>query len=268
MKVFKFLLWGLIILGFNVYSCEIKDNTKLYSLSSSITMLLEELNLLESKKLLGISIFHPVRKYNGKKLAGGIFLSDKLFENNPNLIVFYDESRELRKKLNRHSTLKAVEVITRELDAFEAYVLSLNLLKPILDNCSKELEKIENKVTKVKNKIKSVKPDLKYLFYLNLFQSNLKKPELLIVNDGFVKTLIKYSKLKTYNSELGYVSWSSKEMKKFKDKTIHIGISDSKKENIQIERLEKNIWNISYRGALSPGLRQVYFLNHLVEYLQ
>lgn len=249
------------------FCCELKKDIQIYSLSSPITMLLEELELLNKKQVLGISVFHPVKKFQGQKLAGGIFLSNQLFENSKGLIVFYDESQELNKKLSRISNINSLEIKTRELGAFSATKLSIQKLRPFLIGCELKLKSLEGKIVDIKKQVSNTKLKHEYLFYLNPFISKNKKPSLVIVNDGFVKSLIQFSKLKTYPSRLGYVNWSSKIMKKIGEDAVHIGVSDSLNDKISRSKLTDKVWNIDFRGALSPGIRQVYFMQELLKVL-
>jgi hypothetical protein len=259
--VIKFLL--LFAVSFKSFSCEINPKNNIYSLSSPVTFLLEELGLLDSKKILAISVFHPVLNYSGKKLAGGVFLTEKSFKDSIDSIIFFDESKDLKRNLSKLKESTKLEVISRDLGAFEAYELSKKKLIPYLRNCSSMITLLDKRVLKIKETLIDLK--LKpIVFYLGHFSKSLKKPNLIIVNDGFVKTLISLSKLKTYPSNLGYVNWSSKIMNKLEDSYIHVGVDDSKNNEMSFSKLSANTINTSFRGALSPGIRQILFLEKLM----
>jgi hypothetical protein len=228
-----------------------------------VTLLLEELQLLDSKNIIAISVFHPVLKFSGKKLAGGVFLTKKSFKDNKDSIIFFDESKDLKRNLSKLKISKNIEVITRDLGAFEAYELSKNIIKPYLKNCNEAIAKLDKKVSFIKSKLENIK--LKpIIFYLNHFNQSLKRPNLVIVNDGFVKSLITISKVQTYPSSLGYVNWSARIMNKLEKEFIHIGVDESKEDQIKFNLLKERYFNTSFRGSLSPGIRQILFLEKLI----
>ena len=261
MMVIKFLILFCIV--FKSYSCEINSKKNIYSLSSPITLLLEELELLDSKSISAISIFHPVLNYSGKKLAGGVFLTEKAFKDKTDSIIFFDESKDLKRNLSKLENSIVIEVISRDLGSFEAYELSKKMIKPYLKNCKTKLALVDKRVNLIKRSLNKI--DLKpIVFYLSHFSKSLKRPNLVIVNDGFVKSLITLTKIKTYPSSLGYVNWSGRIMKNLKDSHIHVGVEDNKNEKLEFKKLSNNIFNTSYRGALSPGIRQIFFLEKLI----
>ena len=107
-------------------------------------MILEEMNLLESKQLLGISKFHPVRGNSSViKLEGGIFLSKKIIKTFPaGTLVIYDKSRELEKTLKKWEILKLMEVNSRSLDPFEVFEQSIHQISGLTKNCEKKINKL------------------------------------------------------------------------------------------------------------------------------
>lgn len=263
MMAIKILL-GIFLLIPAAFSCETIPGVKIYSLSSPVTMLLEEIKALDSKQVKAISVFHPVKSFDGERLAGGVFLTEKPFDDIETSIIFFDESKDFRRNLSRLKKAKKIEVVSRDMGAFSAYELSKKILKPYLRRCDKELIELDLKVNHIKASLLNSKKN-KLVFYLNHIKKNGKKPNLVIINDGFVKSLIKYAKTKTYPSSLGYVNWSSKIMEKLNKDYLHIGVEDSKSDIFKFEKVTDKLFNLSFRGALSPGIRQIFLLEKIKE---
>lgn len=249
------------------HSCEIKKDVQIYSLSGPITMLLEEMELLSSSRLLAISIFHPVKNYSGRKLGGGIFLTKKSFNHKGIANVFYDKSLELTKALKQKKNIKLHQVDSRGRGAIATTIESINSLKPLLNNCERKLNQLNQKMLKLKEDIKTLSlKKYKLLFYLNAFKEKNKKPKMIIVNDGFVKDLLGNDKVKSYPSKLSYINWSSKIMKSLEADYVHFGITEAKGESDQItlQKLEERYYNLRFRGALTPGIRQAVFIEKFI----
>ncbi len=248
------------------YACRL--NTELVSLSGPVTMLLEELELLNDLKLMAISAYHPVsKKFNIKKLPGGIFLGKKVLgEFDPNTVVIFDQSFELKKSLNYYFKKKIIEVDTRGVDPFVAYDRSKKKLLPYLINCELRLRKIDKDVAAIKAIDVHFQKNETYLFYLGELSLSKKKPELLMVNDGPIKWLVNFKVLKTYPSDLAYVTWSKKILKKIKSKK-EFGLLNGTTDTLKVVKVLDSQFNLYYRGLLIPGLRQVYFLKDFLNYL-
>ena len=230
-------------------------------------MLFEELGVITQLK--AVSSFHPILDKTIPKLGGGLFLTKKAFDQ-PELaskgkkkIIFFDQSMEMRRTLSKLAQGEILEVFTRKLGAFEAFKVSVEIASSFLIGCEKRLQKLNLKVEKIKKSIKERSFSKTILFYLGRFKKNKNDPNLLIVNDGFVKDLLSYTDLKTYPSSLEYVTWSQKVMKKLNN-SIKISVTDGKKEKIEVKKMGDNKYSVIFRGALSPGIRQVYLLKELV----
>ena len=92
----------------------------LVSLSGPVTMVLEELNLLEDPNLAAISVFHPInKKTSAKILAGGVFLSKRTMESFQDKFVFFDKSMELKKNYKMAKIKNFAEINSLGLDSFE-----------------------------------------------------------------------------------------------------------------------------------------------------
>jgi hypothetical protein len=232
-------------------------------------MLLEELNLLES--LEAISVFHPVKATSVTRLGGGVFLTKKAFKpSQKKKIIFFDQSMEMRRnlsKLIKSTDSEVVEVFTRKLGAFEAYKVSVEILSSFLKGCDVELARTNIKVKAIKAKLLQAKIKRKIIFFLGEFKKNTRDPDLLIVNDGFVKDLIQFGRLKTYPSTLEYVSWSQKILKTLNGSLL-LSITDSNSVNqddlLKVINISDGKVALRFRGALAPGIRQVFLIDLLL----
>lgn len=232
---------------------------KVYSLSGPITVALKEIGLLEDPALKAISIFHPVstKEFGGEFLPGGIFLSR---ENSMAMIgshVFYDDSRELTKMLSSLS-LKFIEIKTRGLVPTDVTRNISEILKKHTSGCEARIRSYQQKAEKTAEEVlKKVPADFKAVFFLGKIKNN-RLPEMALVNDGIIKWLNEKKKLKTYPSELAYVSWSAKIMNSLPAATLRVGIIDSGAQiQRSIEKLPSGAINLAFPGALIPGLSQL-----------
>lgn len=248
-----------IILVFSLASFACELNRPILSLSGPITMVLEELNLLDSKQVLGVSRFHPVREnLQVKKVEGGIFLSKKVIKQYPSgTLIIYDTSRELQKTLEKWENLKLMEINSRSLDPFEVFDQSIHQVSGLTVNCEKKINKLVAKVKSIKDSLGKRKLSIKGVFFLGEIGSKL--PSMVISNDGFVKWLVQKMELKSYPSNFHYVSWSSKVLNKLEN-YIYWGLVDSKSDELNVKKISKLKYNLSYRGIFIPGIRQIYFL--------
>lgn len=229
-------------------------------------MLLEELNLLKDKKLKAISVFHPVKSYKGKKLGGGIFLSAKTFSDVEKSVVFYDTSKELKRNLSRIKTINSLEVNTRRKNVYDSSTYSLEVLTPFLKDCKNVITQLKVKIDKVDQEIKNKKlTKNKVLFFISEIKDKDKLPTTLIVNDNMVLSLLETNKIITYATPLSYVAWSSKKLKNNYKDFLRVGLVNHMKENLNVQKLDENNYNLYYRGVLIPGIRQLFFLNDFMD---
>ncbi|MBC77860.1 MAG: hypothetical protein CME64_17775 [Halobacteriovoraceae bacterium] len=262
LKAFSLVL--ILITFEKAFACKLRPSNKYISFSAPITYLLEGLSLLEDPSLDAISSFHPVENKDIKQLHGGIFLSKKKLKEMNDSIIFFDESRELKRTLKQSNVKKTIEVVTRNQNPFEAYEKSLGLLSPYLQGCKKRVSKLNNRVGKVKSRIKqSSLPKKTYLFFLGKIGKTGKAPRLIMANDGVVKFLKESLSMKTYPSELAYVPPSSRILNKLENK-VFIGLYESK-EKLELQKLMPGKYNIGFPNALKPGITQVYFLEALMD---
>lgn len=264
-KAYFLLITGFILVNFNSTLAASKRchlQKKIVSLSGPITTTIEALGLLKDPKLMAISSFNPIRgKTKARVLAGGMFLAKKTFKKYKAAEFFIDKSRELEKTLKR-SNIENYQVLdTRGLDSFEVLAKTLLIIEPLLKNCDKKIKKLNLWGRKVTSNLASLK-EKKIIFFLGKIKNKL--PSLIIGQDGFVLALLRYAKVKTYKSNLAYIAWSQKELKKYPHYKF-VGVSTTKEWRMHFEPQGKNQWNISYHGALIPGVTQIRFLENFLK---
>lgn len=262
--------WTLTLFSFFLCSsslaCHFKKNIKsVYSLSGPITTTLKEWDLLKHPLVKGVSIFHPVsqKDFSGKFIPGGIFLSPKLIQEMKGGVVFYDESRELTEVLSENK-IEAIEIKTRGLLPLEVTLLVTEILRSKTESCEKEeqglMASTKNLELSLKAKIKS-KPW--FIFFLGSYVRE-KLPEMVMVQDGMVKWLLKENLIRSYPSNLPYVSWSAKVLNGLPKETKYILLKDS--GNLLDKKVIKNsnqVVSLIYPGALIPGIDQLRALDYL-----
>lgn len=257
----------------NIFACQFKKGTYI-SISGPVTNLISELGLLSDPSLKAISTFNMIedKKFKGDKIGGGILLSPKYFNRYKDPFIFFDDSREIRRSLKRMKRSKSFQVSTRGLDPFQAYNLSKNILMPHLDNCNSQIDEIEKKIKGVSLKLSGFKT-IKYpiLFYLGKLELGIKRPNLLMNKDGFVLSLLKDDKIRSYPSELKYLPWSEKIINSLRgtDRVIELGlVADGPRRNADFIKLTNNQFNVFSSTMLIPGISQIYFLGDLIQFLE
>ena len=228
-------------------------------------MLLEELDLLGDEQLKGISKFHPILKeFNGQRLGGGVFLSPRTFTQYKHLVLFYDESQELRKSLAPMEIERKIEINTKLQDIFKLQNEVLKTLTPYLVGCDTKIKKLAKQTYEIEKLIATNK-QLPYLYFLGELSTHKKLPELIINNDLFVYQLKMKNVIGSYPSDLLYVTWSQKILDGLGD-FIFWGVTDKISCNEpQIDQISKQKRNICFRGALIPGIRQIYLYQFLLQ---
>jgi hypothetical protein len=252
------ILFSLLIRLFDATACDFSPNIKsVYSLSGSVTLNLREFGLLTNKKLLGISVFHPISKkeFGGKRIPGGVFLSHEKIKEFTGAIVFYDESRELKKIFSSYKNIQFVEINTRQKNPLQVQSYLKDKMNPFLSGCQFSKIQLDMEAKLRELKVLANKKET-FLFFLGLIRGK-KLPEILMVQDGVVKWLSEERLIKTYPSELAYVNWSARVMNHLPENTYRIGLKDSGGNLIQeVEKLDHDI-NLTYPGGLIPGIGQV-----------
>lgn len=239
--------------------CHIEKS--IVSLSGPMTHFLEELDLVRDENLKAISKFHPLKKeFKGEVLAGGLFLSPQVFHKYKDALIVFDKSREFKYLLEKSNHMNFLEIDSRDQDPFE--VINLLEVKALgfLKGCRSKLSDTSKKFKSLKEKLLTKNIEIKANFFLGSLSGKL--PETIIANDGPVIFLRKFSGFSTYPSELAYVNWSMREFKRQKG-FVNIGLNEAKTEEFKVKEVKPNYFDISYRGVLTPGIRQAYFLGEL-----
>ena len=253
-----FVLLASLLLSASVLSCEFSSEVKsVYSLSGSMSLAFRDLGLLQSQKLKGVSVFHPIDRkvFKGAFLPGGVFLSHQTLSGLSGSFLFYDESRELTRILERYKEIKKIEVKTRNLTPLAVMKETESVLRSLVSGC--DLTSLTTNLQKKLTRLKEILPKNKVLLYFLGHVSESRTPDLLMVNDGIVKWLVQEKLVRTYASELSYVNWSSKVMQDLPKDSLRLGVKDSGSELIsRVEKKPQHI-NLTFPGALIPGTGQV-----------
>lgn len=269
--MFRFIvILFFIIFSFNLSAkCRLKKNSYV-SFSGPITHFLKELKILSDPSLKAISSFSMIQKdeFGGDILGGGLLISPKYLKNYPGAVVFFDNSREIKRALQRIDKVKGIEVSTRGLDAFASFEKSKEILRPYLEGCEVRISKIDRDILAIKKSIKQM-PFIskRIVFYLGEIRSGEKLPNLAMNRDGFVLSLIDAGKLDSYPSTLKYVSWSEKVINGLKKNgnLLEVGLVPNEQFRTPIvKKVAPQSFNIYSDTMLIPGLPQVRFLQYMV----
>jgi hypothetical protein len=257
MQIFLSFLFFSVI---SVHACNFKPEVKrIISLSGPVTVILEELSLLQHEKVHGISIFNPVSTKNlkAKIYPGGVFLSQATLSDFSSSVVFYDESRELRKALLKRRDINSQELTTRGLTPNEVINRVFYQLNPFISGCEQSIKMVREKALILQQELfKFIKGRPYVIFYLGEFRLG-RPPELVMVNDGVPRLLLQNQLIKSYPSSLGYVNWSSKLMQEIPSSAIHVGIKDTGMNGAEKVDFSNSRFTLYYPGALVPGLTQL-----------
>jgi hypothetical protein len=252
---------------FAALGCDFSSEVKaIYSFSGPVTSTLKDLGLLNRPQLKGISLFHPVdtKDFTGQRFAGGVFLSPASLSQLSEGIVFYDESQELRRIFQHYPSIKSLEISSRNLTPLEVDQKIQKILQPWLKNCPlAENERMKLQLDRLK---KLIPAGQTLLFFLGEIRGE-KLPEMLMVNDGVIKWMLDEKLIKSYPSELAYVSWSAKIFLSLPPKVLKIGLKDSAGTMKKSFEQKDSYINLTFPGALVPGKGQVEAMIYLFENL-
>ena len=256
-----FIIFNTFFISY-VNACSIKESQKIGLYSGAMTSLLKELGLAASKNISFHSSYFPIGNKFSKELKGGLFAAKKNFENLSADVIFYDDSSDLRKLFESVGYKNMIAIKTAGLTPFEVSELTIKYLRPLLIDCEDKIQSI----SEMKNKLKLKKLSLeKVLFFIGEIKEE-KLPQLIMVNDGFVKYLKNNEAIKTYDTELAYVTWSERIIKKYKDEGyLFIGLINNE-NSFKVQKINDTIYNIYCSGCLLPGLSQISFLQQLIDY--
>jgi hypothetical protein len=277
----------LLLTSSNVFSCKLKK-ADFISLSGPLTFLLKEFNLENDKYFKAKLRVHDIGNSSATSLAGGLFISKKLLKKYKKPVIIFDQSKDLESTIKSLGIKHFFEIKTLGLTPFEVYKNSVIALKKITSDCETQIIKLNEKVTNIKFRIlerskhkgpikrtidytkkTSLRPKFKkktVIFFLGNIKGE-KFPNLVMVNDNFVKFLADNHLITTYPSKESYVPWSSKILKAFTSPT-YIGVYEDTKVRagqVKIRKSENNIINISGNGILTPGISQVRLLPQIFQ---
>jgi hypothetical protein len=258
----KILFSLLLLISFAHAGCRFNDEVKaVWSLSGPMSTILEELDLLKSPAVKGLTIFYPSpRGFKGEIVPGGVFLSPAKLQEMKNGIIFYDSSQELEKVLKAHG-LQGTAVVSRNMTPHEVTVSLLQKVRPFVRDCDVAAHALEKKLKEKESSIRKMMPKkMKVVFFLGEFHTS-KLPELVIANDGLVKWLRQENLISGYPSDLAYVNWSAAVLHDLKDYT-YVGLKEAKDPKVSGEGRKMTL---AFPGALNPGLRQLEAWNFFLE---
>ena len=140
------------------------------------------------------------------------------------------------------------------------------MTRDLLIKLDRTTQRCEGKIAMLEEKLEALEKELtsktypSMIFFLGKIKTHY--PELVMANDGHVTFLRELPKYKSYPSDLAYVPWSKKILQDYKG-SYKIGLEEGKV--MELKSLGDNKFNIKYRGVLTPGIRQIYFLKDLLE---
>lgn len=249
---FSLIFWGASCFS----ACRLEQ--EMVSLSGPMTMLLEEMDLIKDPKLLAISKFHPVKNAHGKtRLAGGLFLSPKIFHQYSKSLIVFDKSREFKYLLKKSQHNLSLEIDSRDQDPFEVMNYLLLKLREMTKGCRQNIKKMQKLSQQIKEQIVKQAIPLKAVFFLGSIQTRL--PEIVMNNDGFVMFLRRKQLVESYPSPLAYVNWSQKELGRLNN-YLFVGLGTAGTDKLEIQKKGERRYNLLFRGLLIPGIRQIKFL--------
>jgi hypothetical protein len=259
----KILFSLLFLFSFSVRAaCRFSPQVNsVYSLSGPMSALIEDLGLMSSPAMKGVTVFYPeLKNFKGEIVPGGVYLAPAKLEAMNNSLVFFDTSTEL-KKLFKTKKINAVEVNTRGLSPREVTTALWEMLKNQVQDCQTESSKMFERVETLEKKIrKEMNPPMSVVVFLGKVGEG-KLPELVIANDGIVKWLRGNKLIETYPSELAYVNWAASVMNELKEHLL-LGFVEAKSP--MLTGKDKRV-TLSYPGALIPGMRQLEAWNYFLE---
>ena len=250
---------------------------KLAILSAPVATVLNALGLLNRPEIvvashvLGLNAFNPKTKL----LPHTLFLSGQSLKELEGTVVFYDQSRELKKTLKNVAVQKLIEVKTRDLDPFEVVDLIVKQLLPLTDQCQEEFATFAKLMSDTKVKCQNLQiPSGVLIFLLGDWKSGGAMPELMMNNDGPMIFLRKNMSRTYYPSTLAYLAPSQKILEKLKakERLLFVGLSSQDRHtfvsDVRTNADGSKVLNIFRPEFLIPGFPQVMFLFELQSLLQ
>jgi hypothetical protein len=243
-------------------ACRFNEKAQsVYSLSGPMSAVLEELGLLTSSNVKGLTIFYPApSEFHGDTIPGGVFLSPGKLDEMKGSVIFYDSSQELEKVLKARG-IRGVAIATRKMTPSQVTNELIKTLRPFVQECDEKIKSFEQKVSQLEKTIREkMKRKWNVVFFLGEI-SGPKLPELVIANDGLSMWLRQEKLISTYPSELAYVNWSASVLNDLQDYKL-IGLKESQLKKVSGEKLRMTL---AYPGVLNPGIRQLEAWNYFLD---
>ena len=267
----QIFVWISFLLSFNqAISCSLNSSYEYISLSNSVSYLFQELGLLKDSKWAGASEYHPIDRseFQGTIYYGGVYLSIKSLKKFKNKVVFFDQSRDLEKNLKRAKIEKAIEVNLRLLEPWDALDQSLKLVSPYLKDCDNKIAEIAKYSSQVQNDLKKLKVlNKRIFFFLGSLKNKKKNSNMMVLNDGFVKSLITSDKILSYPSGLAYFIPSQRILRSY-PKSIWIGLSSKIGSGWAIEKTTDRVYSIESELMFSAGLGHLKVLKQILKFFE
>jgi hypothetical protein len=264
----------------NLDQCRLDKNFKYISLSGPVSLLLEELELLDDLSLQALSSLHPLKEFpQGKeKIAGGIFLAEKTIDSFKEKVVWFDHSQNIQIVLENSKKQKFAHhwhlLNWNKLSLKKSLSQSLEAIKKYLLDCDEKIRLLESSLNQSYLKLENLRSKIKnrpLIFFLGELKLNFY-PSLIMLRDGFVIDLLD-NNLQSYPSNLAYVPWSQSELKKLKKlNAIFIGLnslmSANESDRLEVKKLQHHHLNFSQRGLLIPGIGQWRFFVSFLDWFE
>jgi len=267
----RIFVWISFLLSSNqVISCSLSPNNEYISLSNSVSYLFQELGLLKDPRWIGASEYHPINRsqFEGTIYYGGVYLSIKSLKKFKNRVVFFDQSRDLNKNLKKANIEKAIEVNLRSLEPWKALEKSLELINPYLKNCSNQIDKIKMYSNRIQSNLKSFKKINKnFFFFLGTLKNKEKNSNMMVLNDGFVKSLVASKKILSYPSDLAYFIPSQRILRQFPE-SVWIGLSGKANSKWSVEKVNNRVYTLESELMFSAGLGHLKILKRVLKFLK
>lgn len=266
----KTLLFIFFCCELSLFACRIHPNNSLVVLSGAITSTLRELKLLEDPHLIALSHFfvrgEESESLKKKMITGGFFMSSQVLKTFKDATIIFDKSLEYKKQFVKSGLNSFIEFETRDISPEDVILKSLKELKPFLVGCEENIANFQSVVKNMMIKIKELAwKKKKALFFLGKISLN-KNPNMLMVNDGFVRTLLDQEKIISYPAQSAYVIWARKTMNLFSDgATLYFGLEEDQSMKLSIKKIKSNHWNLSTWGIFTPGFGQLRFLYEFIK---
>lgn len=275
-----------IFFSFNLWAQECQLKQPIVVLSGPFALILDQLDLIKSKQVVGISSYalgvdpQKYQIYSDKIMAQGLYLSDKNFQQikdkYQSIVVLADEGKDFKRFFENKSWVQVLYLKTRSLDPFAAFNLTLEKLGAYLVGCDQKLAEIKEEVQKVQvelTQMQAMAKNQRVIFFLGEIkkQDDLLQMPAWVMLDGPVLSLLSHKKITSYDSNLAYLTPSSKIIDRYQQEGLVtlIGLESSPKQKLLQNYIHNKtkVINIYDSQGTIPGLGQVRLLKKIIELL-